>query len=54
MPGEEQHGGLSAASAALALSRGDASIDWQWTGGTHCVTAADGSDMHIDCGEDGV
>ena len=54
MPGEEQRGGMSAASATLALARGDASIDWQWVGGTHCVTAADGSDMHIDCGDSGV
>jgi hypothetical protein len=53
MPGEEQRGGMSAASATLALARGDASIDWQWIGGTHCVTAADGSDMQINCGDNG-
>ena len=53
MPGSEQRGGMSAASASLALARGDASIDWQWVGGTHCATAADGSDLQLDCGPDG-
>jgi|EP01046_Picozoa_sp_COSAG06_P010369 hypothetical protein len=53
MPGAEQRGGMSAASASLALARGDASIAWQWVGGTHCVTAADGSEMQLDCGANG-
>ena len=54
MPGSEKKGGLSAASASLATARGEAAVEWQWVGGTHCATAADGSDMLLDCGGAGV
>ena len=53
MPGPEGGGGISAASASLDLSRGQASVDWAWSGGVHCATAADGSDIALDCGAGG-
>jgi hypothetical protein len=53
MPGPAGGGGISAASASLDLPRGTASIDWAWSGGTHCATAADGSEMVLSCGARG-
>lgn len=53
MPGNVGRGGVSAASASLDLPRGQVAIDWAWSGGTHCATAADGSDMTLSCGTDG-
>jgi hypothetical protein len=53
MPGSSGGGGLSAASASLALKRGEVEFAWQWIGGEHCATGAEGSLVMLACGAGG-
>lgn len=53
MPGSSGGGGLSAASASLSLKRGEVEFAWQWIGGEHCATGAEGSMVTLACGSGG-
>jgi hypothetical protein len=46
-------GGLSAAAASLALRHGRVEFAWEWIGGTHCSTGADGATIRLACGSGG-
>ena len=46
-------GSLSTAAASLLLRRGRVEFAWEWIGGTHCGTGADGATIRLACGSGG-